>query len=295
VLSVVTESERTGEVVGHYALEVSGFGQFGVSTPAIGELGKAVVDPAHRGRGLMERMRRFTEDTAKARGMLALFSEPTMMHPYSQKANESLGARACAVQLGFFRTEDNRMRAIRSDAQGQRGSLLMYYQPLQAPALRRLVLPPRHRAMLERTYRGCEIPFEIVPEAALAPVPQNTQLEVRFLAGFDMGQIHVRQVGEDAVAALRAARDELVRRAGSPVIFMQLRLDDPGIAAACEAAEHLGFFYSGMCPLHADGQDVLQLQYVEVDMDVGKLAVAGPFARELLDYVAAERARIDAR
>ena len=295
VLSVVAESERTGEVVGHYALEVSGFGQFGVSTPAIGELGKAVVDPAHRGRGLMERMRRFTEDTAKARGMLALFSEPTMMHPYSQKANESLGARACAVQLGFFRTEDNRMRAIRSDAQGQRGSLLMYYQPLQAPALRRLVLPPRHRAMLERTYRGCEIPFEIVPEAALAPVPQNTQLEVRFLAGFDMGQIHVRQVGEDAVAALRAARDDLVRRAGSPVIFMQLRLDDPGIAAACEAAEHLGFFYSGMCPLHADGQDVLQLQYVEVDMDVGKLAVAGPFARELLDYVAAERARIDAR
>ncbi|MFZ9407484.1 MAG: GNAT family N-acetyltransferase [Burkholderiaceae bacterium] len=295
VLSVVAESELTGEVVGHYALEVSGFGQFGVRTPMIGELGKAVVDPAHRGRGLMERMRRFTEDTARARGMLALFSEPTMIHPYSQKANESLGARACAVLLGLFRIEDNRMRAIRTAAQQQRGSLLMYYQPLQPPALRRLVFPPRHRAMLERTYQGCDIPFELLPESALAPMSQNTRLEARFVAGTDIGQIHVHGVGEDVVLALRAARDQLVRRAGSPVILMQLRLDDPGISAACEAAEHLGFFYSGMCPLHADGQDVLQLQYVEVDMDLGKLAVAGPFARELLDYVAAERVRIDAR
>jgi len=37
------------------------------------------------------------------------------------------------------------------------------------------------------------------------------------------------------------------------------------------------------------------LQYVEVEMDITKLAVAGHFARELVDYVAAERARIDAR
>jgi len=295
VLSVVAQSDLSGDVVGHYALEVAGFGQFGVKTPAIGELGKAVVDPAHRGRGLMERMRRFTEGTAKARGMLALFSEPTMIHPYSQKANESLGARACAVMLGMFRTEDNRMRAIRTAAQQQRGSLLMYYQPLQQPRPRVLALPERHADMLGRTYRGCEIPFEPLPQAEHGPKGQTTELEARFLAGIDLGQIHVRQVGQDIGAALRAARDELVRRAGSPVIFLQMRLSDPGTNAACEAAEQLGFFYSGMCPLHDDGHDVLQLQYVEVDMDVAKLAVAGAFARELVDYVAAERARIDAR
>lgn len=295
VLSVVAQSDLTGDVVGHYALDVAGFGQFGVKTPAIGELGKAVVDPAHRGRGLMERMRRFTEDTARARGMLALFSEPTMIHPYSQKANESLGARACAVMLGMFRTEDNRMRAIRTAAQQQRGSLLMYYQPLQPPASRRLAMPARHADMLMRTYQGCGIPFECLTRDAHGPQVKTTELEAKFLAGTDMGQIHVRRVGEDIGAALRAARDDLVRRAGSPMMLMQIRLSDPGTTAACEAAERLGFFYSGMCPLHDDGHDVLQLQYVEVDMDIAKLAVAGAFARELVDYVAADRARIDAR
>jgi GNAT superfamily N-acetyltransferase len=295
VVSVVAQADLTGEVVGHYALEVAGFGQFGVKAPVIGELGKAVVDPAHRGRGLMERMRRFTEDTAKARGMLALFSEPTMVHPYSQKANESLGARACAVMLGMFSTQDNRIRAIRTAAQQQRSSLMMYYQPLQPAGTRELAFPARHADMLTRTYGGCGIPFTRIPVGELSPGLGETELQAKFLAGTDMGQIRVRRVGQDIGPALRAARDELVRRAGSPMMLLQMRLTDPGTPSACEAAERLGFFYSGMCPLHDDGHDVLQLQYVEVEMDITKLAVAGDFARELVDYVAAERARIDAR
>jgi GNAT superfamily N-acetyltransferase/anti-sigma regulatory factor (Ser/Thr protein kinase) len=293
VVSVVAESELTGEVVAHYGLDVIGFGQFGVTPPVVGELGKAVVDPSHRGRGLMERMRRFTEDLARDRGLQALFSEPTMVHPYSQKANETLGARACAVMLGLFRTAENRIRAIHTPAQQQRGSLMMYFQPLQPPASRHLVLPARHRDILIRTYDNCGIAFSQTP--AGGPAREQTDLQVRFTSDLDMSQIRVLAVGQDIQTALRAARDELVRRAGSPVILMQIRLDDPGTDQACEAAERLGFFYSGMCPLHDEGCDVLQLQYVEVEMDIDRLAVAGPFARELVDYVAADRARIDAR
>ena len=61
------------------------------------------------------------------------------------------------------------------------------------------------------------------------------------------------------------------------------------------AAERWVFFYGGMCRLKDGGCDVLQLQYGEVEMGIDRLAVAGPFARELVDYVAADRARIDAR
>jgi hypothetical protein len=50
-----------------------------------------------------------------------------------------------------------------------------------------------------------------------------------------------------------------------------------------------------MCPLLDDGHDVLQLQYAEVDMNIAELEVAGAFARELVNYVAADRARIDSR
>ncbi len=100
VLSAVAVT-AAGEVVGHYALDVQGFGQFGVKPPFTGELGKAVVDPAHRSRGLMERMRRFVEGEARSRGLVSVFSEPTMAHPFSQKANESLGSRPSAVLLGL--------------------------------------------------------------------------------------------------------------------------------------------------------------------------------------------------
>jgi hypothetical protein len=65
-------------------------------------------------------------------------------------------------------------------------------------------------------------------------------------------------------------------------------------AESLEAAERLGFHYSGLCPLFDDGHDVLRLQYVNVPIDFSALAVAGPFAREIVDYVQADRARVDA-
>jgi GNAT superfamily N-acetyltransferase len=117
VLSAVAVS-ASGEIVGHYALDVQGFGQFGMQLPYTGELGKAVVDPAHRSRGLMERMRRFVEDEARQRGMTAVFSEPTMAHPFSQKANESLGSRACGVALGMLASHLLGLKAIDSPMAG---------------------------------------------------------------------------------------------------------------------------------------------------------------------------------
>jgi hypothetical protein len=221
-----------------------------------------------------------------------------MAHPYSQKANETLGARPCAVMLGLFGPEDNRIRAL-SDATSaatplppsHRGSLLMYFQPLRAPAPRVLVLPLRHREMLIRTYETCGIPFEM--RAPAAPAVAQTELKVQAMPGLDLSHIKVHAVGADVAVALRAARDELIRRAGTSVILMQMRLDDPATPQACEVAERLGFFYSGMCPLHDAGVDVLQLQYVAAEVDLNRLAVAGVFARELLDYAVADRARLD--
>jgi hypothetical protein len=61
-----------------------------------------------------------------------------------------------------------------------------------------------------------------------------------------------------------------------------------------EAAERLGFHYAGLCPLFDEGHDVLRMQHVNVPIDFSALAVAGVFAREIVDYVQADRARVDA-
>lgn len=291
VLSAVAVT-NDGEVVGHYALDVQGFGQFGVQRPFTGELGKAVVDPAHRSRGLMERMRRFVEDAARERGMTSVFSEPTMAHPFSQKANESLGSRACGVMLGLVASHLLGLKAIDSAATGQRTSVMFYHQPLGPQAARRVYAPPVHRQMLWRTYAHCGI--DVQDAGPAGPAAGHTDVIVQYVPQIDIGVMAVRAVGHDVAQRLRASLQQLVRDAGARVIFMTLRLDDPGCPGALEAAERLGFHYAALCPLFDEGHDVLRLQYVNVPIDFGALAVAGPFAREIVDYVQADRARVDA-
>ena len=288
VMSVVAVT-LAGEVVGHYALDVKSFGKLGTGECATGELGKAVVDPAHRGRSLMERMRSFTEQQAAEAGLLAVFSQPTMAHPYSQKANEKLGARACAVSLAMVGV-NMELKSIEK-AGSDRTSVLLYLQPLTRPARRVVHLPERHRDILARTYQGCGIEVQAVDEA---PPPAESELSVIFVGMADFGLIEVSRCGEDIAHRLRAARDELVRRSGTRVIYLDLCLEDPNTDLACEVAGWLGFFYGGLAPLFNKGRDALRLQYVDVPLDFSSLAVAGPFAREIVDYAAADRARVEA-
>ena len=47
-------------------------------------------------------------------------------------------------------------------------------------------------------------------------------------------------------------------------------------------------------PCYANDGDVLCLQYVAIELDLGLVQVVGPSGRALLDYVAAERTRVAA-
>ena len=55
-----------------------------------------------------------------------------------------------------------------------------------------------------------------------------------------------------------------------------------------------GFFWSGVGPCYATDGDMLCLQYLATELDLGLVQVAGPAGRDLLAYVAAERARVRA-
>jgi len=168
---------------------------------------------------------------------------------------------------------------------------MLYFQPLTDSAARHVYVPEPHRAMLARTYAGCGM--DVTFGSAATTLTGDSEVSVTYVGGLDFGMIGVRSVGADIAVALRAARDELVRRAGTRVLYLDLRLEDPGCAAACAVAERLGFFYGGLCPYFAEGRDVLRLQLVDVPIDVNQLAVAGPFAREILDYIVADRTRVE--
>lgn len=291
VVSIVAEAEN-GDIVGHYALDMQGFGATaGEGARQLAEIGKAVVDPAHRGRGLMERMRAFTEAHARDLGLQAVFSEPTMAHPYSQRTNERLGAHACGVNIALVGV-DMDLKSIEGAGQGERTSVLVYIKPLVPPVGRRIHPPALHRDMVLRTYRECGIPAQPA-EPAGGPLPSESGLEVAYVGAADFGVICVHRVGGDLAPRLRAARDELVRRAGTRVIYLSVRLTDPGCPRVQPVAEGLGFFYSGLGPHFDQGHDVLRWQYIDVPVDFEALNAAGPFARAILDYVAADRQRVE--
>lgn len=288
LLSVVATT-AAAEVVGHYALELGGLGQVAARQTTVAETGMAVVDPAHRGRKLMEQMRELLETEAQNLGLLGLFGQPVTSHPFSQQVNEKFGGHPCALSLAFL-AGNLRFRAMGRDSAGQRESCLLYFKPLIPPRRRLIFPPPRHREILLDTYHECGIPVE----ADQAAAPDGTsQVSAHYLAALDLGMIRVEAVGRDIGRALRAARNDLCRQAGVRVLYLTMRLTRPGCAEACAAAEQLGFFYSGLAPHFDEGEDVLRLQSVDTTLDAGKLVVVSPFATRLLAYVEADRRSIE--
>lgn len=277
------------EIVGHYALEMGGLGQVAAGPCTVAETGMAVVDPAHRGRGLMERMREFLEGEARAMGLRGLFGQPVTSHAASQRVNEKFGSRCCALSLAFL-ADNLRFRAMARDSSGQRESCLLYFKALDTPEPRRIFPPPRHRAMLLDTYHECGIPAwaEESPPAA-----GESRVGARYLASLDLGVIRVEQVGADIASLLRSARNDLCRQAGARVLYLTVRLTRPGSAEACDAAERLGFFYGGLAPCFDEGEDVLRMQYVDTPLDFSRLVVESPFAVRLASYVEADRSRVE--
>lgn len=289
LISVVATAEN-GQVVGHYALEIGGLGQVAASKPLVAETGMAVVHPDHRGQGLMERMRDFLESAASKHGLLGIFSQPVTSHPFSQQVNEKFGGRPCALSLAFL-APSLKFRSMTQEQTGQRESCLFYFKSLSPPAPRLLHLPIRYRDILLETYQSCKIP---VTEADTTETITETSLvSAHYLSALDLGMIRIETVGNDILAALRTARNELCRMAGARVVYLTVRLTRPGVQEACLAAERIGFFYGGLAPCFDEGEDVLRLQYLDTTLDSTRLSVASPFASQLLTYIEADRQRIE--
>lgn len=282
----VVAADASGEVVGHYALERPGLTR-------VAERGIAVVDPAHRGRDLMGRMRIFIEEEARRLGLTGVYSMAVTQHVYSQRVNEEFGSTVCGILLGGG-SQSTVFKKMHEEPLSQRVSWVLYYTHVQDPQPGTVYAPDRHRPLLERIYEGLRIPAEwgrgLTPEA----LEEEDEGEVTVLYNpvTDSGTIRVPKVGCDtAVEVCRAARD-LIHVTGAEAVYLELPLAQRGTPAVCEAAEREGFFFAGVGPAFAAEGDALLLQRLAVPLDPARVQLANPFARELLEYAARERDRV---
>ena len=226
VLSFVAAGED-GRLVGHYALERDQEGP-------VAEGGQAVVDPAHRGRGLLIQMKQAAVDAARQLELVGLYFDAVAVHTLTQKSNVDHGAHLTCVNLGIA-PRSEQFRGI-SQRQPQRVTCLQYFVWLQEPQSRTVYVPAEYQEVVEEIYRGLTCPVTF-GEAA-APQGHGT-LTVKIDARARNAFLRADQLGQDSVQEIRRAKRELTEHSHAQAVFVELPLLDPGTPPiALELQDH---------------------------------------------------------
>jgi len=265
------------EVIGHYALERPDLG-------AVAEASDAIVAVGYRHHHLLEEMRPWLRKEATRLGLTGLVGYPVTNHLFSQKAEEHFGSHPCGVALGLWPRSFHNM----PEPLSQRMSFVIYFEYLN-PAAHVVHVAAPHREMLSRIYQQYDISYGLCDNA---PCDETGEIVIEHEPEVQTGTIRVRRAALDTATAIRQAREQLCDGFGTKAVTLELPLTQPETAEICRAAEQDGFFFSGLGPAFAADGDALLMQYIVEDLDLSLIEIENPFAKELLAYVGAERARV---
>lgn len=274
-ISIVAVGEG-GEIVGHYALDP-------VPRAPIADGCAAIVNPAHRGRGLLERMRQAAEEEAVRLGFAAYYSEPVTTHGRTQAESSKFGAQLCAIVLGGDPASFV-PKAMQVTGAGQRQSFTVYFKPLRPREPRAIYAPPAHRELIERIYANLGLPIDV---RAGAPAAADGELRIEAVRGEGFASIDVLAAGIESADRIAQAVSDLRTLGRMGAIYVNLPLEDPGTPALCEGIENLGFFFCGVIPWAMDGRDVLRMQLPLTPIDLEQVTIVGQFGEQLKAYIAA--------
>lgn len=272
-ISIVAAAEN-GEIVGHYALDP-------VPGAPIADCCAAIVVPAHRGRGLLERMRAATEQEARRLGFAAYYSEPVTTHGRTQSESAKFGAQLCAIVLGGDPATFV-PKAMEFTGAGQRQSYTVFFKPLGQRERRAIYAPQQHREMIEMIYANLNLPIEVRDGS---PPSGEGELRVEIVRAESFATVDVPVIGANSVDRLAQAVSDLkdLHRIGA--IYVNLPLEDPGAPSLCSAMERLGFFFCGVIPWGLAGRDSLRLQSPLTPIDLSQVTIIGEFGERLKAYI----------
>jgi len=279
VISFVAVAEN-GEVVGHAGL-------LRPDPVPTAEAALLVVSPAHRGRGLMERLTRKLAEKALELGLYGVYSNPVTSHPVSQREAVRLGAVPCGLDLAAC--PPRQFKAIVDDGVApQRESYLSCFLSLGPPPAAKVYVPPRHREIIARIYQALGRELTLLEGGAMG---ESGTFRVTFDRSQAKGLIRVTDADPGRWPEILRSADDLCEIGNAEVVDLDLPLSEPGTPQLWEFAEQAGFFFAGVRPYEAVDGDSVRLQRLSTACDLKRLRIYPKFARELLAYVAAERER----
>lgn len=276
LLPVVVRDAK-GEVIGHLALERE-------PGALVAERGEAVVLPAYRGHHLLERMSARLAEEAPKQGLHGIYSEALTIHTFSQRNDERTGMAICAALLGA-NPESFRPKDVPCPTAGQRQSYIRTFRFAQKPSARTLQPVEPYLDVIRSMYDSMGVEVDVAGESTARAQESTTRLKVND-RGY--GVIRFEQIGTNcAIELAQALRD--VRSLGARSVQLSARIADPGIPRLVAAARDLGFFFCGLGPAFAGGDDLLLLQLLTEPLDTGKLQIYSDATRQLIDFIDADR------
>lgn len=281
--SIVCESPA-GDVVGHYALERPDLGP-------TGEAGQAVIDHRHRGHGLMRPMRAAVEEAGRALGLLGVWSQPTAMHPLSQRMNLAFGSVPSAIHLGLLPEGTTLRGGVAGEAkdhrQGGRRSTFLYWHPLGAEPPLAAHAPREFIDLLEALYAARRRPVSFQAAGGPRPTASGDPLHSRYSTALGAAWVTAHRIEPGTTSGIVVAVEALEAGAGAGVVFIDLPLDDPGTPAVAESLVEHGCTLAGVAPRviprpgDLRAEDALRLAHHPVPPDLPGLVSEGELGRQL--------------
>jgi len=269
------------ELVGHlcYWLDQPG--------DLVGESTDAVVDPRYRGQHIFEKLRHQLIEVVRAQGKLGMVSEAVAVHPYSQKGVISTGAVETGLMLGDLPATLD-FKGIEESLPARQSCMLCYLR-LNPEPQRRVFLPTRHRAILEKVYARTGLNRVLLEQPRDPELDEHSLLEVHLDSGWEEAALRVLRFGRDLEDLVRAHLQHLLAN-NVPYVYLELPLGDPALGQSLEGLEALGFSFAGVVPELAQG-DILRLHFLtDIELD-DKICAVSDWGNEIKDYVLA-RAKV---
>lgn len=279
VLSFVALGEN-GEVAGHYALELNQNGP-------VAEGGQAVVHPAHRGRGLLGRMKKVALEHAEHLDLAGWFADAVGVHTRTQQSHVDHGGHLTAVDLGIAPSSEA-FRQI-ANTQEQRITCLMYFYWLKSPSSRTIFPPAHHEAVVKEIYDGLNCPIQLGQSRSPSG---HGRIAVHVEGRASRAFVRAEQVGVETIETIRRAKRKLVEHSDMEVVFVDLPLQSPATPHVVEELEAEGFGFIGIAPHFFTTSDVIRLAYLVDPLEREPIKTADAFADKLVEYVLSEQRRV---
>ncbi len=232
-----------------YVAEAPGDGVVGVADgyyrayfPGSYELGMHVVRKEYQGRGIGRALLDYAVEHMRGMKIYGIYGMPVTFYDRSQKECEALGLPATGFWLGRYRA--NRTFFAEKPRSPKLHSLVVA-APGTARNLGPLHVPERHRAFVAEVYGSLRAPFDFAEDGErLSALSSYYVKDVEDAAN---REVYVRSVGRDLVAKVRELTQGCTEET-SHTLFLNLL--DRGCAGAMEQLAELGFYFTGVHPLH---------------------------------------------